>query len=324
MGATAAELRCWRVSIYEEIREMTGLQGKGNVERSCRLAGVSRAGFYRDWQQSEPDEEEVALRDRMQTLFLEHRGHYGVRRMARLLRMEGMVVNHKRVERLMKADNLLAVGKRKFVPTTTDSNHDWTVYLNLAARVEVTAINQVWVADITYVRLRRQFVYLAVIIDLHSRRVVGRAMSESIDAALTLAALKHAIASRAPQPGLVHHSDQGIQYAARSYIAELESHGILPSMSRPGNPYDNAFCESFMKTLKKEEVYCSEYKDLKDLTTHIEAFIDNYYNQQRLHSALGYVSPAGFEAIAMATPNHLSGPTRIKYFEAPKEVASAS
>jgi putative transposase len=299
---------------------MTHLQGKGNVERFCRLTGVSRASFYRNWQETEPDEEEVELHHRIQVLFIEHRRHYGVRRITRLLHMEGRAVNHKRVERVMKEDNLLAVGKRKFILATTDSNHDLQVYLNLAARVEVTTTNQVWVADITYIRLRRQFVFLAVVIDLYSRRVVGRAVSETIDTELTLAALKQAIETRHPQPGLVHHSDAGIQYAARKYVAELDAHGILPSMSRPGNPYDNAFCESFMKTLKKEEVYCSEYKDLKDLTTHIEAFIDNYYNQQRLHSALDYLSPARFEA-ANATSD-LSAAPRMKYYAAPKEAAS--
>jgi putative transposase len=300
---------------------MTGLQGKGKVERFCRLAGVSRAGFYRNWKQTEPDEEEVALRDRIQRLFLEHHGHYGVRRITRVLRREGMVVNHKRVERLMKADNLLAVGKRKFVPTTTDSNHDLAVYLNLAARIKVTTINQVWVADITYIRLRGQFVFLAVIIDLHSRRVIGRAISETIDAELTLAALKQAVETRAPQPGLVHHSDQGIQYAARNYIAELDNHGIIPSMSRPGNPYDNAFCESFMKTLKKEEVYCNEYKDLKDLRMHIETFIDRYYNERRLHSAIGYRSPMDFEFGSGAVAEDLCTAPRMTYFKPPKQAA---
>jgi transposase InsO family protein len=302
---------------------MTHLQGKGNVERFCRLTGVSRAGFYRNWQETEPDEEELALRHRIQLLFIEHRRHYGVLRMTRLLRMEGRAVNHKRVERLMRDDNLLAIGKRKFVPATTDSNHDLPVYLNLAARVEVTTVNQVWVADITYIRLRSQFVFLAVVIDLYSRRVVGRAVSKNIDTELTLTALKQAIETRQPQPGLVHHSDQGIQYAARNYVGELEAHGILPSMSRPGNPYDNAFCESFMKTLKKEEVYCSEYKDLKDLKVHIEAFIDRYYNEQRLHSALDYLSPANFEAAANDATEAVRTTPLMKYFEAPKTGAAA-
>ncbi|MBV8903102.1 MAG: IS3 family transposase [Acidobacteriia bacterium] len=301
---------------------MTHLQGKGKVERLCRLAGVSRAGFYRHWQQSQPDEEEVALCHRIEQLFIEHRSHYGVRRITRLLRMEGMRVNHKRVERVMREDQLLAVGKRKFIPATTNSNHDLPVYLNLAARVKATAINQVWVADITYIRLRQQFVFLAVVIDRYSRRVIGRAVSKSIDTELTLSALQQAIKTREPRPGLVHHSDQGIQYAAQSYVAVLEAHGILPSMSRPGNPYDNAFCESFMKTLKKEEVHCSEYKNLKDLKIHIEDFIDRYYNQQRMHSALGYISPANFEAAANVAADDLRSTPRMKYFEAPQEVAA--
>jgi len=289
------------------------------VERFCRLSGVSRAGFYRNWHETEPEEEEVVLRDRIQRLFIEHRGHYGIRRMTRELRSEGMMVNHKRIERLMKEDNLLAVARRKFVPMTTESNHDLEVYLNLAARIRVTALNQVWVADITYVRLRRQFVYLAVIIDVHSRRVIGRAISERNDAELTLTALKQAIETRAPQPGLVHHSDRGTQYAARSYVAELTAHGIVPSMSRPGNPYDNAFCESFMKTLKKEEVYCNEYRDLKDLRLHLETFIDRYYNERRLHSAIDYLAPAAFEARIAAGVNELGDAPRMRYFKAPKK-----
>lgn len=300
------------------------LQGKGRVERCCRLTGVSRAGFYRHWQKVAPNEEEIAVRHQIQLLFIEHRGHYGSPRITRVLKNQGMVINHKRVERLMREDNLLAVRKRKFVLATTDSNHDLPVYLNLAARMEVTGINQVWVADITYIRLRDQFVFLAVVIDVYSRRVVGRALSEKIDTQLTLAALQQAIETRQPEPGVVHHSDQGIQYASRDYVEKLDAHGIIPSMSRPGNPYDNAFCESFMKTLKKEEVYCSEYKDLADLTIHIEAFIDQYYNQQRLHSALGYLSPAAFEATAQPAgeTDVLSAAPRMKYFQSPKEVAS--
>jgi putative transposase len=295
---------------------MTQLQGPGKVERFCRVADVSRASFYRHWQQIEPDEEEMAVRHRIQLLFVEHRGHYGIRRITAALRIEGMVLNHKRVERLMKEDNLLAVRKRRFIMSTTDSQHDLPIYLNLAARLEVTAINQLWVADITYIRLSKQFVFLAVVIDVYSRRVVGRAVSETIDTELTLAALTQAIETRQPQPGIVHHSDQGIQYAARDYVRKLGEHGILPSMSRPGNPYDNAFCESFMKTLKKEEVYCNEYRDLKDLTTHIETFIDRYYNEQRLHSALGYRSPAMFEASGQAAAGEvLAGAPRMIYFK---------
>jgi transposase InsO family protein len=232
--------------------------------------------------------------------------------------VQGLLVNHKRVERLMREDNLLAITKRKFVLATTDSDHHLPVYLNLAARMEVTAINQLWVADMTYIRLRTEFVFLAVVIDKFSRKVVGWAISQTIDCQLTLAALQFAIDTRNPLPGVVHHSDRGLQYAARIYMALLQAHGIIPSMSRPGNPYDNATCESFMKTLKKEEVYCSEYRDLADLTTHIETFIDKYYNQQRLHSALRYTSPADFEAAATANPQQdvVSGAPKMSFFKA--------
>lgn len=297
---------------------MTQLQGKGSIERFCRLAGVSRASFYRHWQEVEPDQEEVELRHQIQVTFIEHRGHYGCLRITRVLRLRGFLVNHKRVERLMREDNLLAITKRKFALATTDSDHDLPVRLNLAARMEVTAINQLWVADITYIRLRAEFVFLAVVIDKFSRKVVGWAISLTIDHQLTLAALRLAIETRQPLPGLVHHSDRGLQYAARVYMALMEAHGIIPSMSRPGNPYDNATCESFMKTLKKEEVNCSEYRDLADLTTHIEIFIDKYYNQQRLHSALHYTSPVDFEAAAVANPQQdpVSGVPKVSFFKA--------
>jgi transposase InsO family protein len=277
---------------------MMQLQGKGKVERHCWLAGVSRTGFYRHWQEVAPDEEELALRHEIQLIYVAHRGHYGYRRIAAQLGRQGMLVNRKRVARLMREDNLLAIVKRKFVLATTDSEHDLPVYLNLAARMVVTGINQLWVADITYIRLSREFVFLAVVIDAYSRRAIGRSISRRIDTELTLAALKQAIQARQPKPGLVHHNDQGVQYASRDYVGELRTHGIIPSMSRPGNPYDNAFCESFMKTLKKEEIYCNKYQDLEDLTLHAEEFIDQYYNRQRLHSALGYRSPADFEAAA--------------------------
>jgi putative transposase len=294
------------------------LQGSGNIERFCRLADVSRASFYRHWQAVEPDQEEVELRHQIQVIFIEHRGHYGCLRITRVLHLQGLLVNHKRVERLMREDNLLAITKRKFVLATTDSEHDLPVYLNLAARMKVTAINQLWVADMTYIRLRAEFVFLAVVMDKFSRKVVGWAISQTIDHQLTLAALRLAIETRNPLPGLVHHSDRGLQYAARFYMALLQAHGIIPSMSRPGNPYDNATCESFMKTLKKEEVYCSEYQDLNDLTTHIETFIDKYYNQQRLHSALRYSSPEDFEAAATASlqQDAVSAAPRMSFFEA--------
>jgi len=274
------------------------LQGRLSVERMCQLAGVSRAGFYRHLVEIEPDEEEMELRDAIQRIYLEHRRHYGYRRITAELRHRGMLVNRKRVARLMQQDNLIAVGQRKYVVQTTDSEHDFEVYLNLAARMEVTAVNQLWVADITYIRLLREFVFLAVILDAYSRRAVGRGLARSLHSELAQSALKAAIELRRPQPGLVHHSDRGIQYACREYTDLLQAHGMIPSMSRPGNPYDNASCESFMKTLKREEVYCRDYRDYDDLSQHLEAFIDQYYNRQRLHSALGYRAPADFEAAA--------------------------
>ena len=271
------------------------LQGKLTVERMCQLAGVSRAGFYRHLVEVEPDEEAMELHDAIQRIYLEHRRHYGYRRITAELRHRGMLVNRKRVARLMREDNLIAVSQRKFV-VTTDSKHDFRVYLNLAARMEVTGVNQLWVADITYIRLPREFVFLAVILDAYSRRALGRCLARSLHSELSLTVLRQAIASRQPQPGLVHHSDRGVQYASREYTNLLEAHGMIPSMSRPGNPWDNASCESFMSTLKREEIYCRDYPDYDDLQQHLEVFIDHYYNRQRLHSALGYRTPAEFEA----------------------------
>ena len=260
----------------------------------CQLARVSRAGYYRRLAEKEPEQEDMEVRDAIQRVALEHRRRYGYRRISAELRRRDLAVNHKRVLRLMREDNLLAIGRRKFV-ITTDSRHQLMVYVNLAKRMELTAINQLWVADITYIRLRAEFVYLAVVIDRFSRRVVGWALDRSLVARLAVQALEQALAARQPKPGLVHHSDRGIQYASHEYVEVLTAHQITPSMSRPANPYDNAFCESFMKTLKQEEIYCSQYRDVEDLRAHIEEFIDNYYNRLRLHSALGYRSPAEFE-----------------------------
>ena len=208
-----------------------------------------------------------------------------------------MPVNHKRVARLMREDNLLAVQPKSFVHTT-DSDHELEVHLNLASRMTLTGINQLWVADITYIRLHSEFVYLAVILDAFSRKVVGWELDRTLAARLPIAALEKAIADRKPPSGLVHHSDRGIQYACGDYVAILQKHGMIPSMSRPANPYDNASCESFMKTLKREEINAGEYRDLDHLRENIAAFIDNYYNRVRLHSALGYKSPEEFEQAA--------------------------
>jgi putative transposase len=265
-----------------------------SVESMCRLAQVSRAGFYRHWRQRAPRSEETELRAEVQRIALAHRRNYGYRRVTEQLRSEGWAVNRKRVARLMAEDNLLCLRRRRFA-VTTDSDHQLHVHLNLAARLELTGVDQLWVADLTYIRLAEQFVYLGVVLDAYSRRVVGWALDERLDAALAVAALRQAIDARQPAPGLVHHSDRGVQYASHAYASLLQQHGIVPSMSRPGNPYDNAQCESFLKTLKQEEIYTRRYRDRADLEAHIEQFIERYYNRRRLHSALDYRTPEDFE-----------------------------
>jgi putative transposase len=276
------------------------LQGKLSIERMCQLAQVSRAGFYRSLQERLPVQEEMEVRATIQQIVLQHRRRYGYRRVTAELRRQGLLVNHKRVARLMREDNLLAVQPRAFV-VTTDSKHQLEVYLNLARRMKLTGLNQLWVADITYIRLRTEFVYLAVILDAFSRKVVGWELDRTLAARLVKAALEKAVADRQPSPGLVHHSDRGVQYAADEYMQVLLAHQMIPSMSRPANPYDNASCESFMKTLKREEIYANTYLDLEHLRTNIEAFIEQYYNRCRLHSALGYQAPDEFEQQLDAT-----------------------
>jgi transposase InsO family protein len=228
----------------------------------CALAGVSRGAYYRGWGEAAPGREETALRDAIQRLALANRW-YGYRRITALLRREGWAVNHKRVARLLREDNLLCLRKPAFRPPTTDARHGWRIWPNLARRLVPLATDQLWVADITYVRLDEAFVYLAVILDAFSRKVVGWAMEDHLKASLALAALQMALDRRRVIPsGLVHHSDRGIQYACGDYIARLEAAGVLPSMSRAGCPYDNAMAESFMKTFKQEEVDASAYRDL--------------------------------------------------------------
>ena len=269
------------------------LQGSMTVERMCELVRVSRASFYRSLKEQRPAEEETEVRSTIQQIALEHRRRYGYRRICAELRRRGMQVNHKRVLRMMRKDNLLALRKRRFM-VTTNSNHKFEVYNNLARRMKLSGVDQLWVADITYIRLKAEFVYLAVILDAFSRKVVGWALDRTLGNRLTVSALERAIAQRRPRPGLVHHSDRGLQYARGEYVAVLEKFGIVASMSRPANPYDNASCESFMKTLKREEIYANRYENLEQLRTNIEEFIEQYYNRQRLHSALGYRSPEEF------------------------------
>jgi transposase InsO family protein len=221
--------------------------------------------------------------------------HCGYRRVARALKRDGWIVRHKRVLRLMREDNLLSIRRRGFV-VTTDSEHSWRIYPNLACHMILTDINQLWVADITYVRLRHEFIYLAVILDVYSRRVVGWSVDRNLQSNLAIDALEIALVERRPAPGLVHHSDRGVQYASNGYVQRLEARGITISMSRAGNPYDNAWAESFINTLKAEEVNGGRYRDLDEATASIGAFIEEVYNRRRMHSALGYMSPAEFEA----------------------------
>jgi putative transposase len=263
------------------------------VDRACLLAGVSRAGYYRLWQESEPKQAETSLRDRVQRLCLEYR-QYGTRRITHFLQIEGLPVGRKRIRRLMYEDNLLVLRKRRYV-VTTDSKHSYAIYHNLIREFKPAAINQLWVADLTYIRLREAFIYLAIILDAWSRRVVGWAIGESLEAELAVSALRCALADRPVPPGIIHHSDRGIQYCSHAYVEQLTAAGFVISMSRSGNPYDNALAESFMRTLKCEEVYLHQYRDIVDARERIGQFLEDFYNKRRLHSSLGYQSPVGFE-----------------------------
>jgi transposase InsO family protein len=275
------------------------LQGSLSIERMCQMAQVSRRGFYRSLKEQQPAEEEMEVRSAIQQIALQHRRRYGYRRITAELHRRGMPVNHKRVARILREDNLLGMQPKQFV-VTTNSNHKLGIYLNLAGRMKLTGINQLWVADITYIRLEWEFVYLAVVLDAFSRRVIGWALERTLEDELTLSALNMALEQRSPSPGLVHHSDRGIQYASGDYTGLLKQRQITIWMSQKGNPYDNAFCESFMKTLKYEEVHRQEYRDLADARASIKDFLERVYNQKRLHSALGYCAPAKFEQRLMA------------------------
>ena len=259
----------------------------------CELAGVSRASFYRHWEEREPAVAETELRGAIQRLALAHR-YYGYRRIAVLLQREGFAARAKKVRRLMREDNLLAIRRRKFV-ATTDSDHCFRVWPNLAQYLELSDINQLWVADFTFVRLEEEFAYLAVVLDAYSRRVIGWSLGQAMNSNLVVEALKKALEERRPSPGFVHHSDQGSQYASMEYVDLLENSGAVLSMSHPGCPWENGRCESFIKTLKHEEIDARPYRTIKELAAHVEEFIEQIYNPVRLHSALAYLSPVEFE-----------------------------
>jgi transposase InsO family protein len=264
------------------------------VRRLCTLLGVNRSWYYQRQKCQEPTEAEIALRDAIEHIVLEMDG-YGYRRVTRQLQREGWTVNHKRVLRIMREESLLCQLRKRFV-VTTDSQHRWGVYPNLLKARTLTRPNEAWCADITYIRLPTCFCYLAALMDVFSRYLVGWHLSKDIDTRLTLAALEMALCRRCPPVGLIHHSDRGVQYASTAYIARLEEVGALPSMAAKGNPYDNAFAESFFKTLKREEVYLNEYRSFQDAQDNLGRFLEAVYNQKRLHSSLGYLPPAEFEA----------------------------
>lgn len=269
-----------------------------SVARACELARMSRAGFYRQWAEKEPRQFDTALRDAMQQVALENRC-YGYRRVTETLKQQGWAVNHKRIARMLREDNLLSLRRRPFA-VTTDSRHAFTIYPNLARNMVLTAPNQLWVADITYIRLADVFVYLAVVLDAFSRRVVGWELDRSLTTGFVLSALRQALARRSVPPDIVHHSDRGVQYCSGEYVSVLQEHGFTISMSRRANPWDNATCESFIKTLKAEEVYLKQYRDLDDARANLTEFLDNVYNRRRLHSALQYRTPEAFELAAAA------------------------
>jgi transposase InsO family protein len=264
-----------------------------SVTDMCSVSGFSRAGYYRCRKTREPEPDEIELRDRIQRIALDWPA-YGTRRIVAQLGRDGLRVNRKKIQRIVREDNLLCVTKRRFV-STTNSAHSLPLYRNLARDIEVTGLNQLWIADITYIRLRHEFVYLAVVLDACSRRVIGWCLDQTLESSLAVRALQMALSERKPTPGLIHHSDRGVQYASGEYTTLLTAHGVQISMSRKANPWDNAACESFMKTLKNEEVHRSEYLNLSDARYRIGEFLEAVYNERRLHSALRYATPNEYE-----------------------------
>jgi len=270
--------------------------------------GLPRSSFYYKPKGKSPQQmaDEADLRDRIELICLEF-PRYGYRRVTHQLRQEGRAVNHKKVLRLMRESDLLCRMMRKWV-RTTDSRHRFPRYPNRIKGMAISRLNQVWLSDITYIRVRTGFVYLAAILDAYSRRVIGYAISTGLDTTLTLEALRMAITRRRPGAGTIHHSDQGVQYASGAYVDELKSHGFETSMAGKGNPYENAMAESFFKTLKYEEVYLCEYETCTDVLARLPYFIEEVHNRKRLHSSIGYRSPQDFEDLMLIQEN--SAPPR--------------
>lgn len=280
--------------IFALIAEHTG---SVPVNRACELFGLATSSFYRWLKTKDVPKTDIDLCGAIEQIVLEF-PRYGYRRVTAKLKRDGVRVNRKRVLRIMRQESLLCKIKKSFIKTT-DSSHGYCTYPNMAKDMLVSGIDELWVADITYIRLLREFVYLSVVLDAFSRKVVGWHISQRIDTKLCLEALKMALRLRDPKPGLVHHSDRGMQYASGEYVGLLEENGIIISMSRSGNPYDNAKAESFFKTLKTEEVYLFEYETIGEARMRIGQFIEDVYNRKRLHSALGYMPPSEFEESVM-------------------------
>ena len=278
--------------MIEQVREE---HPEMSIEKLCELMGVSRSWYYARPPAREKARKDVVLRDAIERIVLEFPG-YGYRRVTAALRREGWAVNHKRVLRIMREESLLCQLKRRFMPTT-DSAHFFKRYPNLIKDTRIDGLDQVWIADITYIRLPTAFCYLAAILDAYSRRCVSWHLSRRIDTSLTLWALEMALAARRPERGLIHHSDQGVQYASSEYVFRLEEAGARISMAAVGNPYENAQVESFFRTLKLEEVYIKEYRDFEEAHENMGQFIEEVYNHKRLHSSLGYLPPVEFEAL---------------------------